>query len=107
VVQIAGAPYVSAGTTAQRDEWLSQWAWVMQWVVTAQQLDRAAPHTGVPEIVVALSGCCADAVESAQGQLEYRMLYIDGRLTDGDGRNHAECVAFVCQIGLWSLFHLH
>ena len=72
----------------------------------AQQPDRAAPHTGVPEIGAALSHCYADAAESAQVQLEYRKLYIEGRLTDGDGRNHAECVAFVCQIGLWSLFHL-
>jgi len=69
VVQIAGAPCVSAGTTAQRDEWLSQWAWVVRWVVTAQQPDRAAPHTGVPEIGVALSGCCADAIEGAKGSL--------------------------------------
>jgi len=56
----------------------------------AQQPDRAAPHTGVPEIGAALSHCYAVALESAQGQFEYRKLYIDGRLADGDGRNHAD-----------------
>jgi len=34
----------------------------------AQQPDRAAPHTGVPEIGATLSGCCADAVEMRIGR---------------------------------------
>jgi len=35
-----------------------------------------------------------------QRQLEYRKLCGNGRLTDGDGRNSAECVAFICPIDL-------
>ena len=54
----------------------------------AQQPDRAAPHTGVPEIGAALSGCCADAVDCAHGEFEYRKLYLNGRSTDGAGRDH-------------------
>ena len=66
----------------------------------AQQPDRAAPHAVVPEIGAALSGCYADALETAQGQFEYRELYVNGRLTLDDGGNHAGYVAFICQIGL-------
>ena len=57
-------------------------------VGAAQQPDRAAPHTGVPEIGAALSGCCADAVDCAHGEFEYRKLYLNGRSTDGAGRDH-------------------
>jgi len=65
----------------------------------AQQPDRVAPHTGVPEIGAALSGCYADAVEGAHGLFEYCKLYVNGRLWDADGRNNAVCVVFICQIG--------
>ena len=54
----------------------------------AQQPDRVAPHTGVSEIGAALSDCCADAVDCAHGEFEYRTLYLNGRLTDGAGRDH-------------------
>jgi len=38
----------------------------------AQQPDRAAPHTGVPEIGAALSGCCAEPEFGVQGLGKYR-----------------------------------
>ena len=44
----------------------------------AQQPDRAAPHTGVPEIGAALSGRYADAIECARGRFEYRKLWVNG-----------------------------
>jgi len=69
-------------------------------VGAARQLDRATPHAEVPEIGATLSGCYADAIEGAQEQLEYRKLYVNGRLTDGDDMNHAKFVALICQIGL-------
>ena len=62
------------------------WASVVRRVGAAQQPDRAAPHAGVPEIGATLSGCCADAGESAQGQFEYRKLCINWCLTDGAGQ---------------------
>jgi hypothetical protein len=41
--------------------WKARLAVVLR-ACAAQQADRAAPHTGIPEIGAALSACCADAV---------------------------------------------
>jgi len=79
--------------------------WFVRGVGAAQQPQRAAPHTGVPEIGAALCDCYADAVEGAQGQFEYRMPDINGRLPNCDGGSSVGCVAFICQIGLQSSFY--
>ena len=41
-------------------------------VGAAQQPERAAPHTGVPEIGATLSGCYADAVGVCNKLFEFR-----------------------------------
>ena len=46
-----------------------QCGWFVRGVGAAQQPQRAAPHTGVPEIGATLCGCYAGAVGGAQGQL--------------------------------------
>ncbi len=79
--------------------------WFVRGVGAAQQPQRAAPHTGVPEIGAALCDCCADAVAGARGQFEYRMQDVNAWLTDCDGRNNVGCVALICQIGLQPLFY--
>ena len=61
---------------------LCAWCLVVRRAGAAQQPDRAAPHTGVPEIGAALSGRYADAIDCAQGQFEYRKRWVNGRLAD-------------------------
>jgi len=61
---------------------LCAWCLVVRRAGAAQQPDRAAPHTGVPEIGAALSGRYADAIDCAQGRFEYRKLWVNGGLPD-------------------------
>ena len=69
--------------------------WFVRGVGAAQQPQRAAPHTGVPEIGATLCGCYAGAVGGAQGQLN----------TAGQTSTGVEPIAMAGSVlGTWRLY---